>query len=241
MDRSAVRFGTKTIEYGIRRSARRVTVSIAVDPTEGVLVTAPAPAPVKRLDELVYAKATWILQRLKRQSDLPPPSQKEFISGETFLYLGRQYRLRIDGNQAPHPLRLDNGWLRVSLPPYLGERHRSGYVRAALLDWYGRNARKWIPGRIVYWAARLDLAPPKVLLAQPRKRWGSTTSLGTVRINWRIIQAPPSVADYVVAHELTHLRHRDHTTEFWAALGCVMPDYETRKGRLRTLGPSLSW
>lgn len=241
VERSEVRFGSKTIEYSIRRSSRRATVSIAIDPAKGVLVTAPSPAPVKRLDEIVHAKATWIVQRLKKQSDLPPPIGKEFVSGETFLYLGRQYRLRLDRDREPRPLRLDNGLLRLALPPHLGEQHRSGYVRAALIDWYRRNASRRIPERVLHWAGRLDVPVPEVILAEPRKRWGSASSSGTVRINWRIFQAPLSLVDYVVAHELTHLRHLDHTPEFWATLGQVMPDYERRKERLRFVGPDLSW
>lgn len=241
VERSEVRFGTKTIEYSIRRSSRRATVSIAIDPGGGVLVTAPSPAPVKRLDEIVHAKATWIVQRLKRQSDLPPPMAKEFVSGESFLYLGRQYRIRVDRDQEPRPLRLDNGWLRVPLPPHLGEQHRSGYVRAALIDWYRRNASRRIPERALHWAAKLDVKAPEVLLSEPRTRWGSASSSGTVRINWRIIQAPTSLVDYVVAHELAHLRHPDHTPEFWRSLERVMPDYESRKVRLRGVGPSMSW
>lgn len=241
VERSEVRFGSKTIEYSIRRSSRRGTVSIAIDPTEGVLVTAPSPAPVRRLDEIVHAKATWIVQRLKRQSDLPPTQEKEFVSGESFLYLGRQYRLRLDRDHEPRPLRLENGWLRVPLPHHLGEQHRSAYVRAALIDWYKRNAGKRIPARILHWADKLDVKVPVVRLAEPRKRWGSASSSGTVRINWRIIQAPLSLVDYVVAHELVHLRHPDHTREFWATFGRLMPDYEIRKARLRHLGAQLSW
>lgn len=241
VERSEVRFGSKTIEYSIRRSSRRGTVSIAIDPTEGVLVTAPSPAPVGRLDEIVHAKATWIVQRLKRQSDLPPTQQKEFVSGETFLYLGRQYRLRLDRDHEPRPLRLDNGWLRIPLPSHLAEQHRSGYVRAALIDWYKRNAGKRIPQRILHWAGKLDVKAPEMLLVEPRKRWGSASSSGTVRINWRIIQAPLSLVDYVVAHELTHLRHPDHTPDFWRALERVMSDYEKRKVALRAIGPCLDW
>lgn len=241
VERSEVRFGTKTIEYSIRRSSRRATVSIAIDPAEGVLVTAPSPAPVKRLDEIVHAKATWIVQRLKRQSDLPAPSEREFVSGETFLYLGRQYRLRLDRDKEPRPLRLENGWMRIPLPSHLGEQHRSGYVRAALTDWYKRNAAKRIPERILHWAGKLEVKAPEVLLSEPRTRWGSTSSSRMVRINWRIIQAPLSLVEYVVAHEVTHLRHPDHTPEFWRALERVMPDYEKRKAALRALGPRLEW
>lgn len=242
IERSQVRFGGKTIGYNIKRSSRRGTVSIAIDPAEGVLVTAPRPASVEKLDDIVHAKASWILQRLRRQSDLPPlPSQREFVSGETFLYLGRQHRLRLDVNEAPRPLRLDNGWLRVPIPRHLQQQHRGPFVRAALIDWYRRLASKRLSERVAFWAGKLELGSPETVLAEPRKRWGSASPSGTVRINWRIIQGPLSLVDYVVAHELTHLRHPDHTRAFWAALGRVMPDYDMRKTRLRSLGPQLEW
>lgn len=241
VERSEVRFGNQTIGYSITRSSRRSTVSIAIDPSEGVLVTAPSPAPVRRLDEIVHAKATWIVQRLKKQSDLPPPVAKEFVSGETFLYLGRQYRLRLDKDEAPRPLRLDNGWLRVPLPQHLGEENRGPFVRAALIDWYKRHTSKRLSERVVFWAAKLDLDAPETLLAEPRTRWGSASPSGTVRINWRIIQAPLFLVDYVVAHELTHLRHPNHTREFWSALGRAMPNYEERKASLRELGSRFAW
>lgn len=242
VERSRVRFGTKTIDYKIQRSAKRSTVSIAIDPSQGVLVTAPRPASVKRLDDIVHAKAPWIAERMKRRSDLPPPpSEKEFVSGETFLYLGRQHRLRLDINQAPRPLRLENGWLRVPIPRDLGEQHRGRFVRAALIDWYKRHAAKRLSERARFWSRRLDLPVPEIILAEPRKRWGSASVSGSVRINWRIVQAPLSLVDYVVLHELVHLRHRNHTRHFWSAVGRAMPDYEGRKTNLRNLGEHLLW
>lgn len=84
------------------------------------------------------------------------------------------------------------------------------------------------------------MEPPRVIVSGQEKRWGSC-SKGVVRLNWRNVQAPKSLIDYVVAHEVTHLLHEDHSRAFWAALGRVMPDYEVRKGRLREMGPRLVW
>ena len=95
--------------------------------------------------------------------------------------------------------------------------------------------------RVERWAERLHVHPREVLVRDPRRRWGSCDPAGTLRFSWRIIQAPPALVDYVVAHELVHLLHRGHTKRFWAALGHVSPDYETFRARLRTLGPALVW
>jgi predicted metal-dependent hydrolase len=242
VERSEVRYGTKVIPYSIRRSSRRKTVSIAIDPSEGVLVTAPTPAPVKRLDDIVHAKASWIVDRLKRTSDLPSrPSQREFVSEETFLYLGRQYRLRVQAGAEPVPVRLDRGWLTVSVPLNGPPKDRAGFVRGQLIGWYRGHAEGRLLEAAERWAQRLDVQAKKVVVVEAKMRWGSATASKVVRLNWRIIQAPSPLVEYVVAHELVHLRHPNHTRDFWAALGRVMPDYDKRKERLRVLGPQLEW
>jgi predicted metal-dependent hydrolase len=242
VERSSVRYGNKVIDYAIRRSPRRTTVSIAIDPTDGVLVTAPKPAPVTRLDGIVHAKARWITERLKRQSDRPPmPTAKEFVSGETFFYLGRQYRLKLELGAAPMPVRLERGWLRLPIPRHLPDAHRSNFARAALIDWYKQQAGRQLPQRLRVWSRKLKVETPPLAIAEPEKRWGSATSSGTIRLNWRIVQASVSLIDYVVAHELAHLIHPNHTRKFWATLGSVMPTYETRKRRLATSGDRFGW
>lgn len=243
VEHSSVRYGNKVIDYAIRRSARRTTVSIAIDATDGVLVTAPQPAPTSRLDRIVHAKAAWICERIKRHSDRPPaPNTKEFVSGETFRYLGRQYRLRVERAERARAVRLERGLLRVVAPRALDERHRTAYVRAALIDWYRAKAHERLPARVNIWAGKLDVEPPTVTVTDPQKRWGSASISGAaIRLNWRVIQAPLALVDYVVAHELTHLEHPNHTARFWAALGRAMPDYDLRKERLRVIGPELEW
>jgi predicted metal-dependent hydrolase len=241
-ERSQVQWGLTAIPYEIRRSASRVTVSIAVEPSGGVVLTAPRTAAVERLDRLVLTKAPWIVQKLRRRSDLPPAPIREFISGETFLYLGRQYRLRIELDSPQiGPLTLEHGWLRLHVPSLLEEQHRAGYVRAALLDWYIRKATTRLPARVALWSKKLDVPLPRVLIREPKKRWGSCHPSGLVRLNWRILQAPARLVDYVVAHELCHLLHEGHGRAFWATLGRAMPDYEVRRASLSQLGARLLW
>jgi predicted metal-dependent hydrolase len=241
-ERSQIQWGLTAIPYEIRRSESRSTVSIAVEPSGAVVLTAPRTAPIDKLDRLVRAKAPWIVEKRRRRSDLPPAPARELISGETFLYLGRQYRLRIDlDSSQPGPLTLEHGWLRLGVPSLIEEQHRTGYVRAALLDWYLRRATTRLPDRVARWAEKLRVPAPRVLIREPKKRWGSCHPSGIVRLNWRIIQAPSPLVDYVVAHELCHLIHEGHGREFWATLGRVMPDYEARRDRLREVGARLIW
>ncbi|HEV7518571.1 MAG TPA: SprT family zinc-dependent metalloprotease [Thermoanaerobaculia bacterium] len=241
-ERSSVRFGTTIIPYVVQRGRRVKTVAIAVD-REGVLVRAPAETPLDRLDEIVRGKARWVAERLRRFRELPPaPSAREFVSGETFLYLGRQARLRVEPAGEGGKVRLASGRLIVPIAPELAGRHRAAAVRKKLVVWYRAHAAIRLPERVEPWRARLELPPAGgVLIRSQEKRWASCDVAGVLRFNWRIVQAPVSLIDYVVAHELIHLRHRHHTPEFWAALGRVLPDYEERREALRQIGERLVW
>lgn len=242
METSAISWGHTTIPYAIRRSAKRQTVSLAIDPEAGVVVTAPARTPVVRLDDVVRTKAPWIVEKLRRRSDLPPkPAGKEFVSGETFYYLGKQYRLRLERGPAVSAMRLTGGWLYLPIPADLSPADERAYAHAALVDWYTRRARETIAPRVERWVERMHVAPTRVIISAPAKRWASASLDGTLRFNWRIVQAAPMLFDYVVVHELAHLTHHDHTAAFWSGVARAMPDYETRKARLRSLGPELEW
>lgn len=155
------------------------------------------------------------------------------------MYLGRQYRLRISRG-APEALLFRRGWLDLPIPDVIAPGYRQAYTRAALIDWYRTHAQERLPRWTKAWAARMEFAYKKVVVTEQSKRWGSC-SRGVIRLNWRIIQAPRPLVDYVIAHELVHLAHPDHGRAFWQTLGRVMPDYDSRKARLRELGPALVW
>lgn len=241
LERSAVAFGRTVISYQVQRSERRSTLSVAIDPERGVLVTAPKPTPLQRIDQAVHSKGAWILQNLRDRSSLAVPAFHEFVSGETFQYLGRGYRLKvhrtIDDNVH---VSLKGGWLHVFVKA--GDRGAQGNdVRHALMSWYRRLAKQKLSQMVEASAQRLSVMPAEILIREAPKRWGSCDTKGNIRLNWRIVQASPSLIEYVVLHELTHLKHEHHTAEFWSALGKVLPDYEARRRALKRLGPSLVW
>lgn len=239
-----VRFGTTRIAYGVERSARRKkTVAVAVEPGGQVVVKAPVSTEPAKLDEIVRRKARWILERRKRQEELRPwPGEREHVSGESFLYLGRQYRLKVrPGRGAATRVRCERGWLVVDVEPGLGGSERAARVRAGLVEWYREHAARRLPERVAEWAPVVGVAPAGVLIREPRKRWASCDARGNLRFNWRLIQAPRRLVDYVVVHELAHLVHPGHGRDFWALVGRVMPDYEARREELRRLGRRLEW
>lgn len=239
LETSSVVFGTRTIRYTVRRTSRRKTVSIALDPDDGIVLAAPKGVSIERLDRVVRTKAKWIVSAVKAASDRPPPMHaREFVSGETFLYAGRQYTLRVVVGDEPGAA-LDHGRLVVRVPSRIEARPER--VRELLEAWYRARADDRLRNVVDAWTARTSLRPSRVSIASQRRRWGSCSPSGELRLNWWIVGASKRLIDYVVAHELMHLEHPDHTSAFWRALGRVMPDYETRRSQLRDLGPRLVW
>ena len=239
LETSAITWGDSLITFGIRRSARRKkTVAVTVDPGGGVLLLAPENFSTDRLDEVVRRKAGWIVQRMRGVgSNGVPLSPREFVSGESVFYLGRHYRLKVDSGEAGEA-KLRGGWLHVPAPAGAEQRD---HVRAALVAWLRRHAAERLPERVEMWRLKAGVEMPRVVISEQKRRWGSCDRSGNIRLNWRIIQAPMRLVDYVVVHELVHLRHRGHGREYWQALGRIMPDYERRREDLRQRGGGLEW
>ena len=243
VETSAVTWGGTELSYTIRRSPRRKkTVAVTVDPTGGILVVAPERVATERLDSIVGRKAEWIVRRIRRAGAHGALlSPREFVSGESVLYLGRHYRLKVNP-QDTGSAKLRGGWLHVPAGGGgQGGAEIRAEVRAAVVSWFRRRAAERLPERVEAWHAKAGVPMPHVKLANQQKRWGSCDQAGTIRLNWRIIQAPMRLVDYVVVHELVHLRHRGHGRDYWQAVGRVMPDYERRRRDLRERGAILVW
>jgi len=234
-----IQFGSRQIGFLVRRSPVRTTTGIAVSVADGIVVTAPEALADEAIDQLVHQKARWLVERLADLAEIEPePPLPEFVGGETFAYLGRQYRLRIvlTSEVASVDIRLRGGWLTASVPAGLDVTDTTSAIRTELPRWYKRRAADLLPKRTEAWAQRLGVETPRILVRDQQKRWGSCTRDGRLRINWRIMMAPTKLVDYVLAHELCHLQVPDHSKKFWGLLGTIMPDYAQRRERLRVEG-----
>lgn len=238
-EHSQIRWGTTPIPFVIRRSPRRKTVALTIDGRR-LVVTAHPEVPVARLDDVVRRKASWIVERLRRRVDADVPA-RELVAGETVLYRGRQLRLKVLERAVPEAPRMRAGWYEVEVPPRLTTEARRSDVRRRLVTSLKAHARIVLPEVLADVCRRHRRVVPALVVRDQDKRWGSCDAKGVLRINWRIIQAPTSLIEYVLAHELTHLAQRTHSPTFWAALGRLLPDYETRRQRLAALGPKLTW
>ena len=232
-------FGSTAIEYTLRRSTRRrKTVEIAVDLVDGVLVAAPASATTDELDNFVRRRAPWILRRLAERDGGGSIPKREWVTGETLLYLGRQYRLRFVDHDGltPAVVRLSGRWLEVPQPRCEDKSEERQGIIQAVERWYRQHAETKLKQRVELYACRLGVRPKRILVRSQTKRWASCGPDGALRFNWRIIMAPLSLVDYVVIHELCHLRHASHDGRFWQCVAAVIPDYSERREGLRRNG-----
>ena len=238
-ERDRVRFGNTTIDYEVRRSERRKkTVQITTD-GGGVQVAAPMTTPDSELRAIVRKRAPWILSHASgAMLDAAP---KRFVSGETLPYLGRNVRLVVEFADVRSPeLRFDHWRFRVAVPKTLNGGERFEPIRRAVVGWYRGRAAERLPNVVERWWSRLGRGEmSQILVRDQRQRWGSCASDGTLRFNWRAMMLKPMLIEYVVVHELAHLTHRNHSTDFWDMLSTAMPDAQQRRKSLRETGRAL--
>ena len=210
------------------RTSRRKTADIRVE--EGaVSVIVPVSTSIEKIDQLLVSKRLWIKEKMALQRDMAPASSKQFVSGEAFPYLGRNYRLKVEHGPFA-PVKLLQGRLVVQMPesgqqPYM--------IRNAIVRWYKRQAEQKIREKVKRYAPIVGVEPISVSIKTFKARWGSCTAKGDLEFNWRIMLALNRMVDYVVIHELCHLIHHDHSPEFWREVERVMPDYQQCREWLR--------
>jgi predicted metal-dependent hydrolase len=232
-------FGGGEIYFSVVRSRRRrKTLAISLQPPDSVVVKVPFRLSRPRIREAVRSKAAWILEKQKLLNKLSPPD-REFLEGEELPYLGRRFRLVVlerEGLTSP-VVSISGGYVKILLKRTCSdEKSRRDFIRSALMRWYSGRAEKRIPARVSLYAGKMGLPVPKVFIRAQRTRWGSCDSRDCLRFNWRLMMAPLNVLDYVVVHELCHLKHKDHAAPFWDCLQKTLPDYEARKKRLHREG-----
>jgi hypothetical protein len=234
LDCDCIKYGETTIPYSISYSRRRKNATIVVHPTKKVEVKVPIKAESQDIRNLIQRKAKWVVKHIEWFNQFQYlDTEKEYVNGETFLYLGRQYRLKIFKSDNEHYARLKGKYFEVAIPSVKGKEE---LVRDALFDWYQIHANEQI-GRIVeVYSKKLGVEKPHFKVKYQSKRWGSCTNKNQLNFNFLIAMAPMSQIQYVIAHELCHIKYKNHSSDFWQSLRVVMPDYELRKDNLRRDG-----
>lgn len=226
-----IEYGRETIRYEVRFLPSRRTLGIEVHPDQRVVIRAPLGCAEDVIADRVRKRASWISRQIadfQRYSPRTPPRQ--FVSGEAHLYLGRQYRLKVGVGETAS-ICMTRGQLLVTVPGNADPDR----VRAMLQRWYLERARKTFGEVLEQCLPRFKGHQlPRLIVRAMQSRWGSLSPAGNMTLNASLVRAPRACIEYVVTHELCHLRHRDHDASFFRLLGRMMPDWEERKRRLET-------
>lgn len=224
-----VRYGRVEIRYEVQYLETRRTLAIEVHPDGRVRVRAPLGCPDAVIAERVHRRAAWICRKREAfEAYRPRTPPRQYVQGESHLYLGRQYRLAISHCDAPG-VKLSGDRLLVTLR---GESS-PGRVKAQLRSWYLDRARLVFSEVLNANLHHFDgVERPRLSVRGMRTRWGSLSRNGTMTLNVNVVRAPRPCIEYVVVHELCHAVHRDHDVRFYELLARIMPDWEQRKRRL---------
>jgi hypothetical protein len=227
----------RDIAYQLLPGANRQTIDIVIERDGLISVRAPLRMTPEQVDETVLSKRMWIYRSLAEWRDLNATRvAREWVNGESFLYLGNRYRLQLV-NEQDEPLKLKDG--RFQLLRSIIESGGKEAAHQAFENFYRDKGLSRLTRRVRHFAGKVGVPPGMVFIKDIGYRWASCLKSGDLHFHWKCLMAPPTIIDYIVVHELCHLHHRDHSAAFWNEVDKVLPDYRDRKEWLRIRGAEL--
>ncbi len=228
------------LTFLVKRSDHRKTVGLTVERDASLVAHLPRDAELSQVEGLIRSRVVWVHQKLaihKHTSRETVFRRPEFIDGEGFYYLGKHYRLKL--------IDVDRSWPPLPTVRFEGDRLLFRREQAAagekrISEHYTRAAHLYLNDVVGKWKTIVGVTPAKhVQVMDLGYRWGSCSRDGSLNFHWRVMQLPPQVIDYVVVHELSHLKVSEHSSAFWREVGRVLPDYQIHRDWLREKGGDL--
>jgi predicted metal-dependent hydrolase len=217
----------------IRSKKRRKTISLHIKEDGKVVVYAPYSTLKCEIERFINEKESWIVEKLSEKERSIKGAEKAFLPGEKFLYLGELFPLEIQDNHCKeYPLKLSFG-------KFILDKDHIEKARDLFIQWYKREAKERIGERVKYYSNRLQLFPKGVKITSAKYRWGSCSRDNRLSFSWRIIMVPLSVIDYVLIHELVHIKEKNHSRSFWSYVESIIPDYKGHRLWLKENGHAL--
>jgi len=228
--KQTMEFGSRKIPYRLHRADRK-RLRIVVSPDLMVDIFAPKSATDEALKAAITKKGPWLARTLDKLEDYQPlPIPKNYLSGETFMYLGRQYRLKVEYGFR-QPAKLLGRFLYV----WVKDTPDTQSVKKSVDAWYRKRAHDAMERymeRCQAVAARHGIPEPSWMIRNMRRRWGSCSPSGRITLNTNLVKVPVQCIEYVITHELCHLKTHNHSRAFYSLLTCCLPDWRQRKETL---------
>lgn len=227
VEQRAALLAGKHITYTLKRSGKRRSIGLRID-DRGLTVSVPLRASEKWLSSVLQDKAHWVVEKLDGWQACKPPEIR-WQDGEQIDYLGELLALRVVRSLFATPVhhRGNELWVFVA-----GENDR---IEQAVSQWYRHQAEQLFVRRVAHFSPLLNVVPREVKLSDAKTQWGSCTARGSVRLNVQLIKLPERLIDYVVVHELAHLRELNHSASFWRVVESVCPDYASLRSELKAV------
>lgn len=220
--------GTRTYKI-IRSKNRKKTMTLQITSEGNVVIRTPLRTPDSETEHFFQSRKIWIAKKIKaREVDREiQDSPRNFTEGEKFYYLGGSYPLEItEPNGVRAPLILTHG-------KFLLTREKAPHAKELFVKWYRNRAREIIGDRVRFWSTCFDLVPTGITITSAWQRYGSCSAQNSLSFSWRLIMAPYEVIDYIIIHELAHIKEKNHTEQFWRHLESLMPEYKKQRHWLR--------
>ncbi|OZY87509.1 metal-dependent hydrolase [Cellvibrio mixtus] len=228
----------RDIDYQLLPGSNRKTTDIVIERNGVVVVRSPLGFTPEQIDAVVESKRHWIYRNLAEWRDLNTTAVvREWVNGETFLYLGRSYRLSLVSGQEQNLLLKDG---RFCLRRELIEEGGTAAAKKAFEAYYSEKGLHRIKERVNFFAPKVGVKITSIFVKDMAYHWASCDKFGKLKFNWKCMMAPPKIIDYVIVHELCHMHYQNHSDAFWNEVDKILPDYRERKEWLKFNGASLS-
>ena len=219
------------LHYQLERRQRR-TVGLKITQT-GLVIHAPKRISQSQLEDIIVQKADWVLRKLASVTANRIP-EIQWQHGEQLLFLGNAITLTIEHNARSKAVEYEPGVLQLAMP-----NQDEMLIARKVVQWYKKQAITDFTRRLEIFSSKLGVKFTSLTLSNAASRWGSCNSKKEIRLNWRLLQAPPHIINYVVCHELAHIKEMNHSAKFWATVASIFPDYKAAEKELKAISPQL--
>jgi predicted metal-dependent hydrolase len=215
--------------------ARRRTVRLRIVGPAALEIVAPPKYRQEQAEAFIQSKSTWILATAKKlAAEEQAAAQFAVEPGGLLPFMGSSYTLSVAYHPVRPLVRLDGSLLRVCLPEQ--RRNNQAALTQALIRWYAEQARQYLAKKTLEWARAIGVKPVSVTIRDPKTRWGSCSTRGSLSYSWRVILAPSPIIDYLIVHELCHLLEPNHSSRYWRLVESILPDFRTSRQWLKANG-----
>ena len=219
------------LHYQLERRQRR-TVGLKITQA-GLVIHAPKRISQSQLEDIIVQKADWVLRKLASITANKTP-EIQWQHGEQLLFLGTAITLTIEHNARSKAVEYEPGVLQLAMPD-----QDEMLIARKVVKWYKKQAITDFTRRLEIFSSKLGVKFTSLTLSNAASRWGSCNSKKEIRLNWRLLQAPPHIINYVVCHELAHIKEMNHSAKFWATVESIFPDYKAAEKELKAISPQL--